>query len=237
MNNCNPLNNLAKILRNDFQDSLKNFNSRLDKINEMCGDLAKRISEDYQENINTIKIWAKYGWVFNDDIPIYKFLIIPNSQEDADNIVMKYVDEKLEKEFISFKNKIELPQATINEIQGCYENQNYIAVTMMTIGLIERKLLLNQPEKIKFKTGEKIFTYLKSSFDKKEDDGSFTWMTYISLLTFIYNLFEKANNFIDEPPYLNRNYIMHGLSNRIINKIDCIKLVYVLDLLLFIFEE
>lgn len=52
-----------------------------------------------------------------------------------------------------------------------------------------------------------------------------TILRNINLISSLNIIFESANNFIQKPSDLNRNYLMHGMYNKKVIRQDCVKLL------------
>ena len=177
----------------------------------------------------TCSKWGEYGWIANPHIVPFGFWgNFPNSQVEADQLVMRAIDKKQ-----LFKLKSELFELTndsriFTEAMLCFENKCYTACASLLIALIDGELIrssyLSNENK---KTGARASKRVVEKVAKDEQYG-LPGLFYLELLNyqmFINILFERANDFKKEPRHINRNYLHHGMSKRNVLKRDCIKLL------------
>lgn len=174
--------------------------------------------------------WAEYGWVIGDSLfklDLWKH--IPQTQAEADKICLHYIKRK---ELIQVWQDTTpvLPNHwnTFREARICFENKCYIACASLLISLIDGTLISskanNQQENRK--TGSVAQKRISDEILKDDTyrlPGLFHW-ELINLDTYIRLVFERANNFTNEPPRINRNFLHHGMNKRRVLRKDCIKL-------------
>lgn len=166
-----------------------------------------------------------FGWSFNTSINKKFFLTAPNSLQSADTLMQEYCnDEEI------FRIKKELKSANINqtdleEAYFTYINRKYKSSVMLLFSLLDQQLINRHfyNEEGYLKTGVGVIGELKKS--KKVHKGN-THLHYLQFTLIIYcliSLFQSNNNFEIEPPIINRNFLIHGMSKNDVNKIDCMK--------------
>ena len=76
---------------------------------------------------------------------------------------------------------------------------------------------------------------------KKQEEQNetmfFTMLHCLNLFACLEVFFADARDFRVEPPTINRNYIDHGMNQRVVRKRDCIQLFLALNNLLFFYES
>lgn len=173
--------------------------------------------------------WGEYGWIANPYIVPFGFWgSCPNSQTEADKLVMHTIDKK---QFS--KLKTELFEQTndsriFTEAMICFTNKCYTACASLLISLIDGELIrsgyLSYENK---KTGARAGKRVVETISGEEMFGlpGFFHLELLNYESFINTLFEKANDFKKEPTHINRNYLHHGMSKRKMLRRDCIKLL------------
>jgi len=118
---------------------------------------------------------------------------------------------------------------TIQRIITNFENKRYTETAMLALAAIDYLIIYNtfqEEREAKYKNINKILNK-DISGNEEEIEQVITQYT-VKLIKGYYG----ANNDIDDPEYINRNRLMHGIMDiESIKKIDCIKLIYILDVL------
>lgn len=198
----------------------------------------KQFKENLEESSNTYNwsvineayaAWGRYGWVTDTHLGEFGFWDeIPPTQDEADNKVLGILDDTYLLELRKELEEKTSNSAMLREAFFCYDNQCYLACASLLTSFIDGVLISSPANSSSSnrKTGEgagkKVFTEIK-----KDDfwglPGSLN-LELINFNSFISTFFARANGFENEPPSLNRNYLHHGMSNRTISQLDCLKL-------------
>ncbi len=201
---------------------------------------------------------GRLGWVVTQysnprEITQWVELVREGKYKDiADYFDEQLIDTLVNDLQLKYKN---MPESTYFDKGIFYYNQNdYMTSAIYICALIDKrcKTLIDfgnyRKNKVKysnigFERHLHNQFYLTNSTIKKR--FLFVQM-YPSLIAFLYRLFvEEGENDIDkgtEPDYINRNWILHGHSTRIIERYECIQLINALNVLEFVcrvnnFEE
>ena len=201
--------------KTDLSDILRNVNKQVEKY-------------DWSVIEQTYSTWGKYGWVAEPFIvPVGFWGYCPNSQVEADKLVMQALDKK---EFLKLKTKLfEIANNKIfAEAMLCFDSKCYSACASLLISLIDGKLirngyLPNENKKTGMKAGKRVVKEIS-----KDDMYGLSGFFHLELLnydSFITTLFQNASGFEKEPNHINRNYLQHGMSKRKVLRRDCVKLI------------
>ncbi|MPM02397.1 hypothetical protein SDC9_48645 [bioreactor metagenome] len=219
-----------------YNDMIEQWSQRISTIIKPLVD--GTIVENYKSSFEE---WGNYGWTIIESAPISLFFEIPQTQIDADKIALRYLKkselELLFKDLYTYKiKKLELDEAI-----KCFKSSCYKACAMIVISMIEQKLLNFQDrngefdsKKVGGKAVSRFNTYMSNSGGI--DEKSIKYLLYCNITVFLKKLFESANNFKDEPDFLNRNFIMHGMTKKKVRRKDCIKLFLALKNFLLLSE-
>lgn len=183
------------------------------------------------EYIASYKKWGDYGWSISPQVNNKFFLSKPLSLNDA--------DEKMQKictlENITEINKVlyshGLNEEDLESARVCYENKLYKPCAMLLFSMLDCQLI----DKNYFGSDKNGNPYLKTGFAairelKDEGEKIFDENHFLSLLQYkliihsLMSLFDGDKNFENEPNIINRNYLMHGKSTKLITASDCYKL-------------
>lgn len=197
-------------------------------------DFAQKIDKwiktlDWSHAESVMQQWGKYGWVLMPDvIPVRKWEICPHSQEEADEYMLNHFDSIGIQELINTITAESNQNSVVDEAVKCFENECFTACASLLLSLIDGTLIssfVNEQfenkktgkvagQRIIDETDKNIYFFIPGIFGLQSKN----FQTYMA------QLFERANNFTDEPKCLNRNYVHHGMSKRQITNVDCIKL-------------
>ncbi|WP_458622512.1 hypothetical protein [Staphylococcus hominis] len=110
-----------------------------------------------------------------------------------------------------------------------FENKRYPETAMLALAAIEFLTIYNTFQEKREANYKSINIILnKDILNKKEEIEQVITQYTVKLLKEYYGI----NNDIDDPDYINRNRLMHGIMDiESIKKIDCIKLLYLMDVL------
>lgn len=128
-----------------------------------------------------------------------------------------------------------------------FEQEDYMTTAIYLVALIEARTnkLMNFPKGIRYSKKYSLDgfeSHLQNEFGKID-----TFLTkrflflemYPSIIEFLRRLFVDGEyNFENgkEPPYINRNWLLHGRSNRKIERYECIQLFNALSVIEFVFS-
>lgn len=210
----------------DFDEMLRSISKSLDELSEAlinCG--------CNPGHIESYKQWGEYGWSISPQVNSKYFLSKPLSLDDADEKMRKFciienIDEIKKALYNHDLNKEDLETA-----QFCYENKQYKLCAMLLFSMIDCQLInkkyfgKGKDGNPYLKTGFGAIMKLKASGDKTFDENYFLlFLQYKLIIHSLMSLFAGADNFENEPEIINRNFLMHGKSTKLITNTDCYKL-------------
>jgi len=178
-----------------------------------------------EEYVEAYKKWGKFGWSFNANISKNFFVTAPNSLKEAEYIMNEYCNI----ETIT-KMKEEIKAAGVNgtdieEAYFDYINQKYKSSVMMLFSLLDRQLICKNfyNEEGNLKTGAGVVGELKKTKKLHKENTHLHYLQFILIIYCLFTLFEGSKNFDEEPPIINRNFLIHGMSDNVVNESDCLK--------------
>lgn len=219
-----------------FTDNLSNIFDELEKTLKPLKDLLKLIPETYT-NYKTLLSWADYGWALIDDLPKEEtYFISVNNVKEADNLIEQFISEEIINNLIQKTEENTNADLYFVEAKNCFYEEKYLSCILILFSMIDgicvnAQLTSSQRRKLADKFAKKIL--------ESEDLNEISISQYIRIvmpLKAIKVLFADGNDFISEPDFPNRNFLLHGMSKRKVTKIDCIKVLSVLNNLLEIEE-
>ena len=228
----NSLNNMPGLLK--LAEILKNYQQ---EVRETEGLTEAEFEEKYRSA--DIKNWeqllceggAKVAEFFDGEDIVILDVIIEGLQE-------KYVSDETQ---LYFKNGMQ-----------AFENEDYMTAAMYLLALLDNRVnelvdFPNQRMSYRVKYSNDGFANQKAEDFRRltEKRGFMSKKIYFlemypSLRAYLNRIFidglYKFENGI-EPPYLNRNWLMHGRMNRSIERYECIQILNALSVIEFMFGD
>lgn len=210
----------------DFDEMLKAISKSLDELSETlinCG--------CNPEHIESYKQWGEYGWSISPQVNSKYFLSKPLSLDDADEKMRKFCIIENIDEIKKVLYNHDLNKEDLETAQFCYENKQYKLCAMLLFSMIDCQLInkkyfgKDKDDNPYLKTGFGAIMKLKAGGDKTFDENHFLlFLQYKLIIHGLMSLFAGAANFENEPEIINRNFLMHGKSTKLITNTDCYKL-------------
>ncbi len=198
-------------------------------INEGCN----------EEYVMSYKQWGEYGWSFNASMRKTFFLTVPNSLQEADTIMDKYCGIDEVSKIVSELKSYGVNQKDLDEAYFLHANQKYKSSVMMLFSLIDCQLINKNffKKNGRLKTGCSVVKELQQDEEKFVNSIFVNYLQYILIISCLLELFADGNDFVNEPAVINRNFLIHGMSEKDVNEIDCMKVWYALYSLTVIYPE
>ena len=249
----NSLNNMPGLLK--LAEMLKNYEY---EVRETEGLTGAEFEEKYKAEIERSEMFGKSEWVISEhsnpaDIKKWEQLLYGGAAKvveffDREEIaIFDVIIEELQERYVS--NEMQLYFR--NGMQA-FENEDYMTVAMYLLALLDNRVnelvdFPNQRMSYKVKYSNKGFANQKAEDFKQltEKRGFMSKKVYFlemypSLIAYMNRIFidgsYKFENGI-EPPYLNRNWLMHGRMNRKVEKYECIQILNALNVIEFMFGD
>ena len=204
----------------------------------------------YGEEFEVYKVLGSNGWVVSGHSNPryiknwYKALIEGEPDktisffEDDDGRVIKNITATLEQKYDVPVNKNYYSRG----MRAFTQNNDYMTSAMYLVGLLEARVnaLVQFPPRTKYKEkySDKGFADIKQE-QFEETNTFFTKRYYFldiypSLIAFLNRLFVDGEYTFErgvEPPYINRNWLLHGKCCREIEQFECIQLLNALEII------
>ena len=220
------------------------FENLISKINQYLEPLKKLLAKlpDFEKYKNLLE-WGNYGWglvTFLDYEKTYFNKV--TSTNEADAIMDSYFTIDLENEIIEkIKNEVELKEI-FNEAIDCYWSQKYTACILLLYSIIDSIYIKTQkfPKKRNRPLAGSQSTFLLKNEELEHLGYRYYLKVYVGLHATA-NLFEYGDDFQLSTDLPNRSFISHGMYNKAVTKLDCLKVLTVLsnvyDIKDFLIEE
>lgn len=199
---------------------------------EISEERKKELQEYHEE-------WGKLGWTYLISSKFYFFDEAPKSEKEAHAKMMSFcTKQEIEKVFL-FLRKARINKDDIESAIFCYEHRKYKACACILFGLLERKLLKIQGRnQVNRKVGKKAVNYFRGKAKiKSRKEMLFETLYRLNVLACLDQFFADGNNFKNEPNTINRNFLMHGMTNRPVRKRDCLQLFLLLNNVLLLMNQ
>jgi len=211
------------------RDALKGLEKTIEVLNEISlrdFSFASRYERiNWEETTKCYCEWAQYGWTIAWNASPGLYMTFPSSQQEANTMALEYVDNQyVSSLFSQLRDQFKADQ-DFDSALFCYENKRFKACSLILCTIIERVLITfdnNEDKKIGLKAILKIAKLGK--YDAINTTSDIQYLFAYNTLTFLNMLFKSADNFKSQPEWLNRNFLLHGMYNKEVTAIDCIKL-------------
>ena len=207
----------------------------------------EKFEKKYGEEFEVCRTLGEHGWgVSGHSNPRYiknwyKALIEDRIEEiiyffekDEDRVI-KSITTSLERKYNDPVNRNYYSRGI-----KAFQDNDYMTSAMYLVGLLEARVnaLVQFPPRTKYKekfsdkgfvdVKQKKFAESNSFFPKR----FYFWDIYPSLIAFLNRLFVDGEYTFEkgvEPPYINRNWLLHGKCCREIKRFECIQLLNALE--------
>lgn len=234
---CTYISGKIKSFEEGYRRFEETYGKTLGKLIESLGHASERFElpgfseAERKEILASYAKWGSYGWTPPMSIQFNQMYTAPQSQEQADEKMLRYCTDAEMEEL--FKDTLDHPLAVRSDVEEAvfsYKNHQYKACVLILFALIDGLLISYQkeedrdPKTHRRSSGCNAFNKLLKRFDTEHPD------TYVvklfvcqSIASCLQAFFANGKDFVEEPDVINRNYIGHGMSKRPVEKIDCIK--------------
>lgn len=194
--------------------------------------------EEKKELLQSYKQWGKYGWTIPPCANFDAFDKCPSNIVQADKKALQFCNkENMQELFLQLENLC-VRKRDLKEAIECYNHRHYKACALILFSIIDSRIIRLQSKKDeKFGVGIGAIAKFKDVAKKRTtDEGKlFLALCYTNIFPCLFAMFEDTNKFSKKTAVINRNYLDHGMSCRIVRRKDCIKLFLLLyNLLEFI---
>lgn len=150
--------------------------------------------------------------------------------------------------FLKLENKYELSDGVyFRKAKEFFDIEDYMTSAMYLVALIEARTnkLMKYPRGTTYGrkySVEGFKSHLATEFEKNTSflTKRFLFLEmYPSIIEFLNRLFVDGEYTFEkglEPPYINRNWLLHGRSSRTIERFECIQLFNALSVIEFVFD-
>ncbi len=216
--------------------------------------MSKEEFEDrYSSEINVCKVLGSAGWVISEHSNPRKvsewYELLTNSNE---NRIAEYFEGNKGNILnhilydLGSKYKLSGNRYYINA-QKYFQSEDYMTAAIYLVALIEARTneLMKYPERARYRhkySEEGFKEHLKTEFAKTNSFFTKRFLfleMYPSIISFLERLFLDGEYTFEngiEPPYVNRNWLLHGKCDRNIERFECIQLFNALSVIEFVFE-
>lgn len=227
---------------------------RIEKTNKFFEEINTLSEEEYNERfrnkVERAEALGTHGWVIGQHMQLgaenEALVSLENKGSEAAVLSLFYVTEGVEKTEIDDLKKIYNGTNLafyLERFEAVYSNQDYTSAAFYLCSILERrvKIFANTYRKLTRLIEEGIPEEKKSYFNtiaENRDQGAldlYVLTEYIpSLKTYIERVFVDGIYTFEngvEPPYLNRNWLVHGMITKPVEKYQVLQLLNAIDTL------
>lgn len=240
----------TKVSFDFFTDKMKMYIEETIESEKLSKD---EFEHKYSSEMNVCKRLGRAGWVISEHTnprktyEWYKLLIAGKENRiveyfECDNeMVLNSILNGLENKYALSENKYFI------KAKAYFEVEDYMTTAIYLVALIEAVTneLMKYPKGIKYRqkySEEGFEKHLEIEYNKVDSFFTKRFLfleMYPSIIEFLDRLFVDGEYTFErgvEPPYINRNWLLHGKSNRDIERFECIQLFNALSVIEFVFS-
>ncbi|HHW6760910.1 TPA: hypothetical protein ACU2V2_002692 [Staphylococcus aureus] len=200
------------------------FKLDIEKINKLVGNFKKKLRV-FLEHVHSQNLCVKLEYLTE-----YYEIYLENEVIREQDIYKTFKKHYQEIKSNLLSDEFYLPkQFYISRAIDNFENKRYVEASMLFLASIEYLVIyqtFNEEREPKYK---RINAILSQDIQENADE---LFHVINSNAIDILKCYYSSHNDIEDPNYINRNRLMHGIMEaQNIKKLDCIKLIYLLDLL------
>lgn len=249
----NSLNNMPGLIK--VTEMLRNYEQYV-RANE--GISEEEFEEKYRERIECSKRSGRNGWVMTQYASLSELMEWEQIFEEGEYAGEMYFDGEGISILLEIKKKLEESYTFGTEYHyyhrgiAAFENGDYMTAAMYLLGVLDYRVskLVRFPEG---RLSNRVKYSDKGFKNQKEDDfrklsEKHSIMTkqiifldlYPSLIEYLNRVFFDGEYTFDkgvEPPYLNRNWLLHGRMSREPQRYECIQILNALSVIEFMFDK
>lgn len=237
-------------INNLIEDTIVKVNSALNDSIKVHINLINNITANIdfsklRESINlleeSLKLFIKYSKKYRLSMKLEYFSDYYDIYLEKDKITDEDIYVTFKSHYATIKNNLiendfYYPKSSyIHRIIDNFENKRYTETAMLALASIDYLTIYSAYQEEREANYKSINMILNKDILDNEEEIEQVIIEYtVKLIKEYYGI----NNDIDDPDYINRNRLMHGIMDiESIKKIDCIKLLYLIDVLSIIKVE
>lgn len=218
---------LNYVVSNELQDF---FVSIGEKISSALKDIhLPEISEKRkQEIVNNHYKWGALGWTQPSSAPDQILYDAPGNAKIANEMILSYcTDDDMQRLFSLLRNLNGILISDLDEAIFDFEHKKYKSCVLILFSLIDGKLISLQHKDGKKNrpsgkiAAENLFKYIRK--EKDIERKYFQLLTFKNIFSCLSKVFEGGNDFVVQPKIVNRNFVVHGMYEQKVSKMDCIQ--------------
>ncbi|MEG1739256.1 MAG: hypothetical protein RR266_02250 [Bacilli bacterium] len=217
---------------NATNDLLKQLDSIINNLDSK--DVPHYTEKQKQDFRISCEYWGSQGWSILPNTSFEFFNKKPSSQKECDDIALEYMGKETLDNIFNYLLDLNFNKNDIESAIFCFKNNQFKACSLLLFSMIDSYLIEDQKtERIKkLKVGESAANSFNDRFKEKhknEEELLYTVLWLTNILKCLQTFFAYANDFNNEPCIINRNFLCHGMSKKVIEKKDCIQLFLILN--------
>ena len=171
--------------------------------------------------------WGKHGWVILEEMPITEIFACPDTTRESNRICRRYAFAELPQLRERLSGSVRKKKDAL-EMLALFDEGHLKSCAMMACSLIDGELMNWTIAKTGDRGTRGKPKGLKPVRDVKEAQSAA--VTLISVVTAYDHFFRWGNGFNRKREgELNRNFLVHGMMNKPVTQIACLKLFLLLD--------
>lgn len=221
---------VAKVREAVIGDALVQFQKTIQEFGRALVD-PDISDEEIQQRISFYQAWGQYGWVVPPKATSGLFNTAPSDLKTANRIAMQYCrPQDIESIFSELEKQKHVRKSDLQEAKFCFDNKKYKACVMILFSMIDARLIRlsstngnGKQRPSGRKDANRLIDHIKQKYDKAKH---FYIVLRIAGLQACFDcIFAGGNDFKEQVPTINRNFIDHGMRWKGITKTECIQVL------------
>lgn len=213
------LNTIKDINLNPLTNALKGISEVLESIN-LSEKQKKVLIERYCS-------YGKYGWTIPPQSPLF-LNRKATSLSQADTHMLQFCKNKdMIKIFDKLQKNPLINDVDLNEAIKSYKQKSYKSCALLLFSLIDGILIKIQDKSSTRRTVASAAKKITGIIDEKEK-FIYLFLNAQNVISAINTIYESPKDFSKHFDCVNRDTVSHGMVNRAITKVDCIKIFILL---------
>ena len=239
-------------VNNCISNFLKKIQPQVKQINKVLQEILLPIKDYYStfecKNIppeklkhftSLYKLYGSYGW----SVPMNGTSLVlnykPRKVSGIDRFMVRFFTKKnVEKSFKYLKTFSYFNCSDIEESYWCYKNKHYKACCLLLFSLVDSLIIkLEKQKETGRRSTNKNIEKIKKFIDNSEEEFIFYACKYYSTYESLLVMYKNGEDFKNQPQVINRNFLSHGMLIKTITKIDCLKVLNLLESVCFLIKK
>lgn len=188
--------------------------------------------ERTKELLDAHQKWGDLGWTHPPSAPHELFYKFPSNSKEASKKVLVYCSDNDMEDLFSLIRKFTIvKKSDFEEAVFDFRQRQYKSSVLILFSLIDAILIRSQRDEDRYKrdnkrpsgwpAGRNLFGHIKE--ERNISNTTFLYFDFQNIFSCLMRVFADGEDFVNQPPVINRNFVDHGMIHRKITRKDCVQ--------------